>query len=259
MLLVHGGGSDHAGISWYRSLPDLAAEREVLAPDLPGFGGTAGVPILGSAAAMSDQLVELLDALGVREVVAAGVSMGGDVALNLALRHPERVAALVAVAPGGLIPRIRGPLVHRLIWLATLLPDRIVMGVSDACSRWIDRVLAATVADVDGLPPAVVEEFLRASRLSRAGYGYWRYNRESIGPSGMRNDLSGLLGPVAAPTLFLHSPDDPLVPISGSRRAVTTMRDARLVEVPGVRHWLPLEAPDRFAAEVSGFLHERGL
>lgn len=258
-LLVHGGGSDHAGISWYRALPDLGAHRPVIAPDLPGFGGSTGVPILGPPAAMADQLVQLLDELGVERVVAVGVSLGGDVALNLALRHPERVAALVAVAPGGLIPRFRGPLTHRLVWLCTRLPDRVVMSTSDASSRWIDRVLARSVVDVSALPRAAVDEFLRVSRLPWAGYAYWRYNKASIGPAGMRNDLSGRLADVATPALFLHARADPLVPIDSSRRAVATMPDARLVEVPGVGHWLPLEAPEVFAAQVIGFLHERGL
>lgn len=258
-LLVHGGGSDHAGISWYHAIGDLARDRPVYAPDLPGCGGSTDVAAAGSAAAIADRLVGLLDALRVEKVVAIGVSLGGDVVMNLALRHPDRVAALVPVAAGGLIGRFGGPLMHRVTWLATRLPDGVVMPASDFSSRWSEALFARSVTDVDSLPPEVVAEYVRESRAPGAGYAYWRYNKASVGPAGMRNDLTGRLGGLEVPTLFLHSPQDPLVPVEGSRRAAAEMPDARLVEVPGVGHWLPLEAPAVFAREVGEFAAARGL
>src|SRR5699024_10149023 len=87
VLLVHGGGADNAAISWCRLLGPLGHDREVLAPDLPGFGYTDGIDPQPTGRAMADRLRELLDALGIDEVVVCGVSMGGEVALQFALRH----------------------------------------------------------------------------------------------------------------------------------------------------------------------------
>ena len=67
LLLVHGGGSDNAAISWYRAFEPLSADRPLLAADLPGFGYTESVPVTGSAAGMADQLRELLAAAGLPE------------------------------------------------------------------------------------------------------------------------------------------------------------------------------------------------
>src|SRR5690606_14735843 len=94
VLLLHGflgRGSDWAPV---RAL--LGAEAEALTPDLPGHGRAVGLP--GGAYTMngaSDRLVALLDARGVERAIVAGYSMGGRLALHLALQHPSRVSGLV--------------------------------------------------------------------------------------------------------------------------------------------------------------------
>ncbi len=97
VLLLHGflgRGSDWAPV---RAL--LGAEAEALTPDLPGHGRAVGLP--GGAYTMngaSDRLVALLDARGVERAIVAGYSMGGRLALHLALQHPSRVSGLVLVS-----------------------------------------------------------------------------------------------------------------------------------------------------------------
>ena len=118
-LLIHGGGSDNAAISWYRLFGPCGERRRVIVPDLPGFGYTKDVAPSENAAGMADHLAALLDALGVDRVIVCGVSMGGEVAIQLALRHPARCTALIAIAPGGLIDVYKNPLAHTLAWLAT--------------------------------------------------------------------------------------------------------------------------------------------
>ncbi|WP_368820061.1 alpha/beta fold hydrolase [Kocuria arenosa] len=109
LVLVHGGGTDSSSISWYRLVEPLAADREVWAVDLPGFGTSMDVAPVGGPGRMADVLAEALAALGVGPAAVCGVSMGGDVALNLALRHPERVAGLVLIAPAGSCPHSGPP------------------------------------------------------------------------------------------------------------------------------------------------------
>lgn len=115
-VLVHGGGSDNASISWHRLMAPLAEDRAVWAPDLPGFGGSIDAAPVGGPDAMADVVDEVLNRIGAPPAVVFGVSMGGDVALNLALSHPRRVAALVLVAPGGLVPFVRNRITHAAAW-----------------------------------------------------------------------------------------------------------------------------------------------
>ncbi|NUR85123.1 MAG: alpha/beta fold hydrolase [Nonomuraea sp.] len=98
LLLVHGWGTDSHQWSWH--LDALAARRRVIAVDLRGHGYSS-VPVAGNTPrAMAADLRELLDHLGVAEVVAVGHSMGGQVVSILAVEHPGRVAAVVTLDPG---------------------------------------------------------------------------------------------------------------------------------------------------------------
>ncbi|MBA8794808.1 pimeloyl-ACP methyl ester carboxylesterase [Friedmanniella endophytica] len=254
VLLVHGGGYDHAGLSWYRVLEPLARHRPVLAPDLPGFGGTTGVEVTGDADRLADLLVEVVSGLGHPRFAVVGISMGGDVALHLALRHPGAVAGLVLVAAGGLTERIGSPAVQRAAWVAAQLPDPVLFGLSRVAGRFADVALGRVVRDRRRVPPPVRDGFRAEARRSDGGRGYARYNQATLGPRRMRNNLLPVVHRITVRTLLLHGEDDRLVAPADSRAATDRMPQARLVTVPDCGHWLPVEAPDAFLTEVVPFL-----
>lgn len=253
-VLVHGGGSDNAAISWYRLIEPLSRGREVWAPDLPGFGASIDVPPVGGPEAMADVVADVMERLGTGPAIVFGVSMGGDVALNLALRRPDLVAGLVLVAPGGLVPMVRNRATHFSAWLAARMPDWLLLPAARLANRFVKLALRAMVKDPATLPPEVVAEFAREARHPKGGLAYGRYNQATIGRRGMLNDLSERVGAIAAPVLIFHGEDDPLVDPGGSRRAAARMPDARLVLVPGCGHWAQLEAHDRFLDAAGAFL-----
>jgi len=198
----------------------------------------------------------VLDALSLPRAIVGGVSMGGDVALTLALAHPDRVAGLVLIAPGGLAARVGGRATHTAAWLAARSPDWLLLPAARLANRFVGTALRAIVKDPATLPPEVVAEFVRESRHPRGGIAYGRYNQATIGRRGLLNDLSDRVGEIAAPTLFVHGDDDPLVPPEGSRRAAERMPDARLVAVADCGHWAQLEAHDLVLSEITRFLGE---
>ena len=96
IILIHGAGSSH--LIWPSEIRRLVGQR-VLAVDLPGHGKSTGVG-LQSISSNADQIVEFLAALGLYQAVFVGHSMGGAIALDLAIRHPNQVAGLGLISTG---------------------------------------------------------------------------------------------------------------------------------------------------------------
>ncbi|NLT29745.1 MAG: alpha/beta hydrolase [Propionibacterium sp.] len=254
LLLIHGGGSDNAAISWYRLFEQFGPERAVYAPDLPGFGHTEGIPAPGGPDRQADFVARVAEALGIGRVVVVGVSMGGDIAMNLALRHPHLVDRLVLIGPGGLAPRFGSRTTQFAAWLFAQLPDAALRPLTMLSNRFVAQALKAMVADVDTLPAPVREEFIAEARRNPTSEGYLRYNQATLGRREMRNNLLPQVHRISVPTLFFHGALDPLVNPRGSQVAVRLMPDAELVLVPDCGHWAQVEASERFETELRTFL-----
>ncbi|QNG37729.1 alpha/beta fold hydrolase [Geodermatophilaceae bacterium NBWT11] len=97
VLAVHGVSSNNRLWSW---VLEAAPEVSVVAPDLAGRGGTPARPGPSSVASHAEQLVALLDALGLDRVHLLGMSLGGFVVSELAARHPDRVRTITLVDGG---------------------------------------------------------------------------------------------------------------------------------------------------------------
>src|SRR5215212_8694137 len=98
LVCIHGAGGTHA--HWGYQLRDLSAVAQVYAIDLPGHGRSAP-PGRGSIAGYAAALYDWMDTLGLDRAALIGHSMGGAVALWMALEAPERVAGLGLVGAGG--------------------------------------------------------------------------------------------------------------------------------------------------------------
>jgi pimeloyl-ACP methyl ester carboxylesterase len=93
-LLLHALGE--SSLSWARVLPALAARRTVIAPDLPGFADSEPATAPPDPAHLADATAAFLAAEQVGPATVVGNSLGGTVALQLALRHPERLSRVSA-------------------------------------------------------------------------------------------------------------------------------------------------------------------
>lgn len=253
VLVLHGGfGGFDQGLVF---LPGLAeAGFRVIAPSRPGYLRT---PLATGASdeEQADAMAALLDALGERRAAVAGISAGGPVALQFALRHPERTAALVLVCaitrrtapelPGWCSPArwglYCGPLADLGSWRSARAvgeaPRQAVGFALRACSlapraqrlRLVDGVLA---------DPAQLARF--------------RSLADSLTPMsarlpGLRNDYSRLtaLGDlpferVRSPTLLVHGTLDRAVPADQARFAAARLPQASLCLLEGADHLLML-------------------
>lgn len=110
LLLLHGLGA--CSFSWRHNLVPLARHYRVLAPDLPAHGRTGPAPPADyRLEALAEGVLAFMDRRGVERAAVAGNSLGGGLALLLAHDHPERVAALILLAPAAALTRI--PLTFR--------------------------------------------------------------------------------------------------------------------------------------------------
>lgn len=254
LVLLHGGGSDNSAISWYRLIEPLSFDRNVWAIDLPGFGGSIGATPVGGPSELANIVAEVLTKLSVKKAVVFGVSMGGDVALNLALRHGQLVGGLVLIASGGLTASIGNRILQYGAWALAQSPDWILLPAIRFANRFTSLALRGMVKKPALLPAHVINEFIREARHPSSGIAYARYNQATLGRYGMSNDLSNKVNSIEVPALFFHGKDDPLVSPEDSRRAASRMVDARLVIVTDCGHWAQLECHDRFLAESQAFL-----
>ena len=112
-ILIHGFGGDLN--NWLFNHEALSVNRSVYALDLPGHGSSSKQIESGSLAEFTGTLVAFMDAIGEPKAHLVGHSMGGAVALDLALSHPGRALSLVLIAPTGLGPEINGDYIEGFI------------------------------------------------------------------------------------------------------------------------------------------------
>jgi pimeloyl-ACP methyl ester carboxylesterase len=245
LVLLHGVGTSR--VVWRRAIPLLAAERHVVAPDLPGFGGS---PPAGPGFALDrvvDTLAEGLAEHLERPFDLLGNSLGGAVALELAARHPRLVRRLVLAAPAGLAPlREPVPLLAGRVGSA-LIAARRIAGAPLAGSGLARRLLLfGTVADPASVPADEARRMVRGSRGSvRVGAAI-----TTVAAADLRHRLPALEMPVA----FLWGARDRVMPVSALPGLRALAPGAPAEVIAGAGHVPQIERPREFAAAVERLL-----
>jgi pimeloyl-ACP methyl ester carboxylesterase len=249
VVCVHGLGATKA--SFFDAAAALTrAGYRVHALDLPGFGGSSK-PIAApySARWFADTVVEVMDALDVDRAHLVGNSMGGRVAIELGLRHPERVGALGLLCPAvAFVKRTYQPLVRAIRPELGLLPHRFTR------QRVADRFWSL-FADPDAIDPSmadvVVDEFQRiySSPGGRIAFLTSARNVYLDAPFG-RNGFYGRLSQLEAPALFVWGSHDTIIPPAFARHVARWLPSAEQIVLEGCGHVPQVER----AAQVSGLL-----
>jgi pimeloyl-ACP methyl ester carboxylesterase len=252
IVLLHGLGATNA--SMLPTLADLSRDYRVLAPDLPGFG-ESGKPIRTyDPPFFARWLHDFLNAAGVERATLVGNSMGGRIAIEMALRHPARVDRLVLFAPSLAFRRFRffQPAVRMVAAELGVLPVPV--------PRWLAlRTLRMMFADPDRLPPAwydaAMDEFLRVFSTPRGRVAFFSaarqiYLEQADGPGGFWKRLPWL----RTPALFLWGDEDPLVPAGFARHVEAALPGTTSIILPSCGHVPQFEHPARTHRLVRDFL-----
>jgi 3-oxoadipate enol-lactonase/4-carboxymuconolactone decarboxylase len=229
---------------WRQVVPALARGRRVVRWDLPGHGGSAadlipgGEPGATGIARLGGLVLELADHLGFDRFDYAGDSLGGAVGSWLAAHHPDRVRALAVLCssahfgdPAGWHARaakVRAEGAAAMAELAESAPD-----------RWFPP-------DAPIRGSALARELIAAHRgVDPAAYAGCCDAIADL-------DLTGALARITAPTLVIGGRLDRATPPAHARELADAVPGAALLELAGVGHLAPAEAPDRVAAALIG-------
>jgi pimeloyl-ACP methyl ester carboxylesterase len=245
LALLHGLGASRA--VWGRVTPMLAADRLVLAPDLPGFGESEpagpGFDLERSARKLSITLADRARA----PFDLVGNSLGGAVALQLAVLRPDLVRRLVLSAPAGFTPAPWPlPLTAGKV-VGPALALRRVFGTPLVASPTVRRaLLTGAIAEPKRLPAAYARTMLMGSRGSTR-----------IGPAVeavMRADLRGLLERLERPLGLIWGRRDRVVPIETLERIEAVRADVVVEILEEAAHVPQLECPQPYVAALKRIL-----
>jgi pimeloyl-ACP methyl ester carboxylesterase len=248
VLLIHGLGG--AKSSFFDTAAALSQRYRVHALDLPGFGGSSKPTTAAYTARYFAETVRAtMDALGIGRAHVAGNSLGGRVAIELGLRHPDRVGGLVLLCPAvAFVKRTYHPLVRVIRPELGLVPHRL------ARERVAER-LWSLFADPDAIDPSmadvVVDEFQRiySSPGGRIAFLASARNIYLDAPFG-RNGFYGRLSQLEAPTLFVWGSHDSIIPPAFARHVARWLPSAEQIVLEGCGHVPQVER----AAQCSGLI-----
>ncbi|KQW47397.1 alpha/beta hydrolase [Nocardioides sp. Root1257] len=249
VLFLHGSGPGATGLSnWERIIEDLGQRFHCLAPDMIGFGDSTHPldPPRGMGPfneLRAEALLGLLDELGLDRVHLVGNSMGGQLALLMALAAPERVGKILLMGSGG-APDM--PVSPGLAHLRTFY---------DAPSaESLESLLGEFVFDLEPMRPVidrVVKE--RMAYVERADVQ--RSHAASFDPAGARRFFSPEeLAGISHDVLVVHGRDDRIIPVAASRYFADHLPNANLFVIGRCGHWTQIEHPTTFTTLLTGLV-----
>jgi len=254
LVLLHGAGDN--ALDWRWVMPALAATHRVYAPDLPGSPDSARPAADYSPGFFERFVAGFLDALDIERAAMVGNSLGGLVALSLAISAPARVTALVLVDSAGL-GRAVNP-----VFTSVNVP-----GLGEAAMPlWRTPIGAYQRAWVRAAllfarPGSVPREWLAEQRRLALSSGYLEAHltalRAQVSPGGQREVLVDRLSLLKIPTLVVWGGRDRVFPKSQARDAAARLHEGSLAVIPDCGHMPHVECPGRFLAALNGFFAGR--
>jgi len=236
LALVHGLGSSI--YTWNAVLRPLAETHEVVALDLPGFGGSGRPPDL-SFDRLPKVVEGLLESLGLDRVTLVGNSLGGAVALSIAASRADLVSRLVLIDSAGLGgPEAIPPLVR---WSASG-PGAFLERFGAFRRLYVWAALTQVFDDPDQVTSERVDEYL--APLQRPGTVRSLRSLLDQSPEDWRR-LQDAIGRVSAPTLIIWGAGDAWLPPTDAARFERAIPGARAVVLEGCGHLPQEECPTR--------------
>lgn len=223
VILIHGFGGDLN--SWLFNQEDLAQGRAVYSLDLPGHGGSSKQVGNGTVKEFAEVLNAFMDTVGLSRVDLVGHSMGGAVALEFALDHPERSRSLVLIASAGLGPEINSEFIDGFIAASRRKDIKPHLDKLFADARLVGRQL--------------VEDVLKYKRLDGVELALRTVAKQFFPGGRQAVELRDRLGRLLIPIMVIWGTEDRILPVS---HAHSLPESVRIEIIPGGGHMVQMEA-----------------
>jgi len=247
VVLIMGLATD--ANSWQRQVPELGRSRRVLVLDNRGVGRSGKPPGPYTTAALAGDALAVMDAAGIGEAHIVGISLGGAIAQELVLAAPERVRSLVLMATFA----AQDAEMQRTADAGSAAAVKPGFDVGAAL-----RGLAEGKVELDPramigflMPLVFSKKFLEEEKAFLKGlwdqalaHGVSVKGFAGQVAAAMAHDTRARLATIRVPTLVVTGDKDRLVPARHSRALAAAIPGAKLVEIPGGTHGLPLELAD---------------
>jgi len=240
LILLHGAGG--RGSAWREVIPQLARGFQVIVPDIPGHGDSKAPGALYTRRFYSSWLKRFIIEMRLSRPSIVGHSLGGAIALALAVQQPDLIDRLVLVNSIGLgVPAARASL---LLLAALFTPSE---------EAALALMGAAMFGEQVARPKALMYDLVaRSGPIPRGLRGFWLvFSRTwDIARPIRPRDLEQ----IRLPTLIVWGADDPYFPIAHARRAARHLAKSRVELMHGAGHIPFLQQPREFTSIVEGFL-----
>ena len=234
VLFLHGVGGNHA--IWWQQVPYFAQRYQVITLDQRGFGRSKEIPEGPHRKDYMDDVLGLLDHLGIQKTYLVAQSMGGTATIAMVARHPERVKAAVMSDTVG---NMNDPGIE-----AMQAENR---GPAEKLSQ-PDRALSKGFQQRE---PVLTELFLQINSFNKA-------NRHNVRSEGYKGPTPEEVAKSGVPVMFIIGQEDVVATPNTLRRAHKLCTGSKAVEVPGAGHSVYWERPDLYNFLVDEFLQSAG-
>ncbi|MEA1976599.1 MAG: alpha/beta hydrolase [Chloroflexota bacterium] len=236
ITFLHGLGS--CGEDWILQLPVVVKDNAVLTVDLPGHGQSSIPPTCTRISCFADDIADLIRTVGLGPTHVVGLSLGGAVAMQLALDYPEDVRSLTLVNMFAKLHSGSSGFFRKLVRIAF-----VALGRMDQVGEWVAA----------GLFPEPNQELLRQAAAERiASNPRGAYLRAIWAAT--RFDIRDRLHEIKAPTLVVAGELDQTVSMEAKKELAGNIPGAQLVVIPDSGHATPLDAVEEFNRTLLEFL-----
>jgi pimeloyl-ACP methyl ester carboxylesterase len=250
LVLLHGYTA--STFAWKDVFEPLSEQFRVIAVDMKGFGFSGKPDGDYTRRAQGDLVIRLLDHLKIDRAILCGNSMGGEVSMNAAVRHSDRVSALILVdssgvtvgGGGSVAPGVASwPVIGPALMSLALTSDSMVRDGLRQC--FYDKSIVTDEQVAAYYRPLKTRDGQHAAYLARA--------QAAI------NTIEPEISKIAQPTLIIWGAEDELIPPEAGRRLNSLIAGSRLVVFDKCGHVPQAEMPGRFAGEVKSFVASLAL
>lgn len=242
IVFIHGFPFNNT--TWEPQFNSLNNEYRVIAPDLRGYGkSTRGTEII-SISLFADDLIDMLDSLGIKKAIFCGLSMGGYISLNIFKRYPDRCKALI-LSDTQCLADSQSTKENRYKTMLQIASE----GLEKFAESFVNNVFAAqTIISNPSLVNKIKSLILSTSPQTIT---------ETLEALATREDTCGILNKINIPTLILCGTEDKITPTHLSEFMHANIKNSTLKIIEHAGHLTNLENENQFNKYIKEFIKNK--